>query len=233
MKRQPYFPRTVAARPEWFGNYATQLPIANVTLALPAADLTASVNDARFCEYSSGIYLTKAREFGPAMTASLDELFDGTSAAPFVLPLFTVPALPAGVTAVTAGALRRIFAFVQMIKASPNYTEAIGLQLGIVGSEDASENPLPTFTLKVERGEGCECVKVIFKKYGRQGVVIWSKRGNGGWEMLAIDLSSPYLDERPLLVPGQPEVREYRLQYYDDAAPTGEFTPVQSVTVTP
>lgn len=233
MQRKPYFPRTVAARPEWFGNYAAQLPIANVTLALPAADVTAQVNEARFCEYSCGIYLTKAREFGPAITASVEELLDGSGVAPYVLPLFTVPALPAGVTAVAAGALRRIAAFVQTIKNSPNYTEAIGLQLGIVGSEDAGENPLPTFTLKVERGDGCECVKVIFKKYGRQGVVIWCKRGGGAWEMLAIDLVSPYMDERALLVPGQPEVREYRLQYYDDAAPTGEFTPVQSVTVTP
>ena len=152
---------------------------------------------------------------------------------PYVLPLFTVPALPAGVTAVAAGALRRIAAFVQIIKNSPNYTQAIGLQLGVVGSENAGENPLPTFTLKVERGDGCECVKIIFKKYGRQGVVIWSKRGTGGWEMLAIDLASPYMDERPLLVPTQPEVRDYRLQYYDDAAPTGDFTPIQSVTVTP
>jgi len=76
-------------------------------------------------------------------------------------------------------------------------------------------------------------VKVIIKKYGRQGVVIYSKRGTGTCELLAIDFSSPYMDERPPLVVGQPEVRDYRLQYYDDAAPTGEFTPVQSVTVTP
>ena len=73
------------------------------------------------------------------------------------------------------GLLLRLFAFVQTIKASPNYTEAIGLQLGILGAEDAAENPLPTFTLKVERGDGCQCVKVIFKKYGRQGVVIFSR----------------------------------------------------------
>jgi len=51
--------------------------------------------------------------------------------------------------------------------------------------------------------------------------------------MLGIDLNSPYLDERALLVAGQPEVRDYRLQFYDDDGPTGDFTPIQSVTVTP
>ena len=76
-------------------------------------------------------------------------------------------------------------------------------------------------------------MKVVFKKYGRQGVIIFSRRGGAAWEMLGIDLASPYNDERPLLAAGQPEVREYRLQYYDDAAPAGDFTPVQSVTVTP
>ena len=76
-------------------------------------------------------------------------------------------------------------------------------------------------------------MKVMFKKFGRQGVVIYSKRGGGGWELLAIDLSSPYLDERPLLVAGTPETREYRLQYYDDAAPEGGFTDVSAVTVAP
>jgi hypothetical protein len=51
--------------------------------------------------------------------------------------------------------------------------------------------------------------------------------------MLAIDLNSPYLDERPLLAAGVPETREYRLQFYDDAAPEGGYTEVTSVTVSP
>ncbi|HEY6169382.1 MAG TPA: hypothetical protein VI454_15175, partial [Verrucomicrobiae bacterium] len=174
-----------------------------------------------------------AKEFGTGLSAALDELYSGASGGAYVLPVFTVPALPAGVVAVAAGALERLVLFVQTIKASPHYTDAIGMQLGIVGAEDADENPLPTFTLKVERGGGCECVRVIFKKYGRQGVVVFSRRGNGAWELLAIDLASPYLDERPLLAAGVPEVREYRLQYYDDSTPVGDFTPVQSVTVTP
>ena len=39
MKRQRFFPRTIAARPDWFGNFATQISIANATLGLPAADV--------------------------------------------------------------------------------------------------------------------------------------------------------------------------------------------------
>ena len=137
MKRQPYFPRTVAARPEWFGNFATQLPIANAELGMAAAEVTAIVNDAKFCEYACGPWLTAVREFGPASTAAIDILFDSPSSTPFVLPAFTVPALPATVTAVPPGALTRINDFVRAIKSRPNYTENIGLQLRIVGQDES------------------------------------------------------------------------------------------------
>lgn len=233
MKRQPYFPRTLSKRPEWFANYATQLPLANPILALPAPGVTASVADARFCEYAAGVWLNATREFGPAATASIEQFYGGPGGAAYVLPVFTPPPLPAGVTAVPSGALRRIFAFVQSIKAAPTYTEAIGLQLGIVGKEETTEHPVPTFTLKVERGEGCECVRLNFRKYGRQGVVIYSRRGGGAWEQLAVDLNTPFLDERPLLVATQPEVREYRLQYFERDQATGDFTETQSATLAP
>ena len=233
MKRQQYFPRIVSARPDWLGNFATLLPAANTNLSLPTANITAAVADARYLEYVTGAWVTAAREFGPAATAAIDTLFDGPGPNPFVLPGFAAPTLPAGVAAVGAGALLRIFAFVQMIKASPGYTEQIGLQLGIVGAEDSTENLVPTFTLKVERGETSEVVKITFRKYGRPGVAIYCRRGPGPWEMLAIDLASPYLDARPLLVATTPETREYRLQYYEADAPVGDFTSIASVTVAP
>ena len=131
MKRQRYFPATVAARPEWFGHLAAQLPVAKAELGLPSAEVTAIVADARFCEYVTGAWITAAREFGPAATAAIEELYDGSGASPFVLPAFTAPALPAGVTAVPPGALQRIFTFVQAIKSRPGYNENIGQQLGM------------------------------------------------------------------------------------------------------
>lgn len=233
MKRQPYFPRIISQRPEWFRNYGTELPLANATLALPAPAVANSVADALFCEYACGPYLTAVREFGPAATASVEELLYGPGTSPHVLTVFTPPAL-GGVVPVDSGALERIAKFIQTIKASPNYTEAIGLQLGIVGAEDTVEQDRPTFEVKNERGGGsCECVKILFRKYGRDGVAVYSRRGGGDWELLGIDLASPYLDERPLLVPGTPEVRDYRLQFYDDSAPTGPYTDPKGTTVTP
>lgn len=235
MKRQPYFPRIKSQRPEWFENLALQLPIANATLAFTPAEIDPIVNDARGCAYACGIYLQKAREFGPAATEAIEVLLSGTDGAAFTLPVFTPPPLPAGVTLPTAGALKRIERFVQTIKNRNSYNESIGLQLRIVGHEDATEHLTPEFTAQTERAESgaCECVRLAFKKFGHQAVLIESRRGTGGWEMLGIDLASPYLDARPLLVANQPEVRDYRMQFYDNDAPAGDFTPPISVTVAP
>jgi hypothetical protein len=233
MKRLPFFPSRIAERPAWFHNFATQLPLANAVLGQDATVVANLVKDARYCEYVAGAWLTWARENGERATAALEDLYYGTGGVDFELPVFTPPAPDTGVVVVPVGALTRILDFAVGIKRVPTYSAEIGFQLMIIGNEDTAEHPVPEFTLEVERGSGSECVKVRFKKFKHKGVVIYSRRAGGAWEQLAIDLVSPYLDERPLLVPAQPEAREYRLQYYDDEGANGDFSPVQGVTVNP
>ena len=76
-------------------------------------------------------------------------------------------------------------------------------------------------------------VRIDFTKFTHQGVYIESRRGGGPWGMIGIDTEKPYLDERPLAVAGQPEVREYRLRYWDKGTPNGDWSPVASITVAP
>ena len=76
-------------------------------------------------------------------------------------------------------------------------------------------------------------MKLSFFKYNHMGVYIECRRGAGAFEFLAIDTESPYMDERPLLVVGQPEVREYRMRFWDKGTPNGDWTDVVKVTVSP
>jgi hypothetical protein len=92
---------------------------------------------------------------------------------------------------------------------------------------------VPKFLANIIQGMGQQAVSFTFYKYGHQGVFLESKRGNGAWEFLAIDIESPYVDERPLLVAGQPEVREYRMRFWDKGTPNGDWTDVVKVTVSP
>lgn len=231
MKRQPYYPRLIADQPEWHLNYADQLEAQAATLGLDSGDVSKSAMDSRQLGYALGSWLTAVREFGPGCTAELETLRYGTGGDDFVLPSFVAPPPPGGLTPVKPGALNRIFKYVQTIKSMPAYTEGIGLLLGIVGEEDSAEHAAPEITLKLEQGTGCQCVKVRFKKFGHYAVAIYSRRNGGEWALLGIAAENPFLDERPLATPGQPEMREYRGRFWDSGSESGDWTDIATVTV--
>jgi hypothetical protein len=232
MKRTNYYPSRIGDQVNWLDNFSVKLPVHATGLALADPEVTAAVADAKWGKYVLGSWLTAVRNFSPSTTDAVDDVLTGEGGTVIVLPTFAAPALPAGVTAQLPGTLTRIFALIASMKLSSGYTEAIGTDLGIVGSE-ATEKPLPKFSAETEQGAGCQCVHLRFAKYGHMGVYIESRRGAGTWEFLAIDTESPYEDERPLLVAGQPEVREYRMRFWDKGTPNGDWTDVVRVTVSP
>ena len=232
MKRQNYFPVRMGEQPTWLTNYANALSIHAPDLSISSTDTGASIDDARWCAYGVGTWIATVRAFSPASTDAVDALLTGEGDTVMVLPTFAAPALPSGVTARKPGALTRIFTMVARIKKDPAYTEAMGTDLGIVGSEESS-HAVPKFTAVVQRIGDLQVVRIGFFKYGHEGVFIECRRGGGDWEFLSIDTESPYTDERPLLVPTAPEVREYRMSFWDKGAPNGEWTAATKLTVSP
>ena len=75
-------------------------------------------------------------------------------------------------------------------------------------------------------------MKINFHKNGHMGVWIETLTG-GAWVFLAIDTEIPYLDDRPLAVAGAPEVRKYRLRYWDKGIANGDWSDVATITVGP
>ena len=200
MKRQTYYPSRIGDQVIWLDNYASKLPTYGPTLGVASADVTASVKDAKWCSYVLNLWLGAVRAFSPSTTDAVDNVLTGTGAAAVVLPGFTAPALPAGVTAALPGALNRIFGLAATMKLASAYTEAIGTDLGLVGAA-VTEKPLPKFAANTEQGGANESVRLVFTKYTHMGVYIESRRGTGAWEFLTIDTESPYLDERALAAP--------------------------------
>ena len=237
MKRQDYYPSRIGNQVNWLANYAAKLPTYGTTVGLTAGEVTTSVNDAKWSAYVLGLWLAAVRAFAPSTTDAVDDVLTGQGNAAVVLPTFAAPALPAGVTAALPGALTRIFTLVAKMKLSPNFTEAIGTDLGTVGAAvtPAPSTASPRFlTDLLQGGGGAQTLKITFYKHGHMGVYIESRRGaNGMWNFLGIDTESPYLDERALLAAGQPEVREYRLRFWDKGTPNGDWSDVASVTVSP
>ena len=228
--RQRYYPGDEPKQVIWLTNYRDKIIIHGPSLGLTAGEITDIVADLNF-------YIFLLQTWHPALQNDVKEgttykklVSEGTGPLEPLPAPSTFPSPPAP-PARPPGVLTRVFNQVARIKKSGGYTEPIGTDLGVIGAEDATVHEFPEFTTKVEQGPTGQRVRLPFTKFGHKGVFIESRRGTGAWEMLGIDLESPYLDERPLLVAGQPETREYRMRWYDADGPNGEWSPVQKVTV--
>ena len=232
MKTQRYYPNRAGDQIPWLTNFQAKLPGYETVLGLPGAHVDACVASCNFAIYVLKDWLTAVREFGPAATSATELLLSGSGPAAVVLPTFTTPALPAGVAAVPPGVLTRLFDLVQLIKASPGYTDTIGQDLGIIGAETTTnyDGVAPVVKVKLQPDAVAE---LQFKKQGADCVSIHSMRGTETtWQFLARDTYSPYVDNRPLLVAGTPEVRRYRVRFVVDDVEVGEPFEI-TVTVRP
>jgi hypothetical protein len=233
MKRQRYFPYRIGDQIVWLTNFYTKLPGYEETLGLGSATVTACVASCKFLVYVLQLWLSAVRTFGLAATNTADTLAHGTGPDAIELPTFTAPAPPTGVVPVPPGVLTpRLFDLVQQIKVASGYTEAIGLDLGVVGADPVGSTA-PDFTAEAKSTPTGPQVTLDFTKHGHTGVYIESMRGTTDWEFLATDTFAPYLDTRALLTAGVPEVRQYRMCYWDKGEPTNNWSGAISITVAP
>ena len=114
-------------------------------------------------------------------------------------------------------------------KRMAGFSQAIADALGLGGS--STPKTLPTkvsFKLKVLAGE----VRVDWQKSGLDGVQIFAITAGQPPQMIGMDTSSPYLDSRPLAVPGTMEVRRYMLRGVVKDAVVTEDSDVQEIKFT-
>ena len=234
MKRQDYWPSRMASQVTWLNNWKNKLPAYADIGSIDSGRLAGLVADAAWLIYIYGAWIGWLRSSAEAGTQYLTVISTGISGgSTFPAPVFTPPALPAGTTAAPAGALTRLFKTVQDIKEGTLYTTAVGSDLQIIGAEiNPEDHPVPIFFPKVAQGATAQCVEFTIRHYSHEGVVIDSRRG-GPWEQVGITTARTFCDERPLLDPTKPEVREYRMRYWDKGIANGEWTDIAKVTVAP
>lgn len=241
MLRTAYYPRHISEQITWHLNLAAKLPIYGAGLGLSAGQINNAVADNLTLAYGLGAWRTSVREFGPAGTSSLADLKSGTGGDPYVFTAYTAPTpptLPVGADPVLPGALNRTFGLIRGLKGAPGYTDAKGLDMGIVGSEappppPPGEVPVPEITVTAISGTNNEYGRVKFVKNGHEYLIIECRINGAAYVDLGMSKKSPFIDDRPLLVPGQAEVREYRARYYDNAAPSSGWSDVAKITVGP
>jgi hypothetical protein len=235
MKYQRYFPNTIGEQGIWLSNFIEKLPVHATALELPPSRVEVCIAECKFMHYVLRDWLTGVRTFGRAATAATEMLLTGEKRVPVTLPVFTPPPLPEGVETALAGALNRVFDLVQLIKISPGFTDSIGHDLGIMvtARTPSAARAVPSIKPKVVNGSSNEAVQLGFIKNGHMGVWIEYQRAERPWEYVNIVTESPYLDDRALEVAGVPEVRRYRMRYWDKGEPSSDWSDVLTVTVGP
>ncbi len=119
------------------------------------------------------------------------------------------------------------------IKARATYSDGLGAQLGIVGVKDSHDlsTSRPELT-GIDQTDGV--VILSFSKYNSDGINIYSKRDNDAdWVLLTRATLSPFVDARPLLQAGKPELRQYCATYVLKDKEVGHYSNEVVVNCTP
>jgi hypothetical protein len=225
MSTSHFFPTTESAQIIWLTHYALQLPVNGPTCGIGNEEITNTQTDITSYFFMLQQWHPASQRDGKEFTAHKQLMIFGSGSVPLPYPQPTL--FPNPPPASIPGIQKRLFSQIARIKASPNYTEVIGKDLGIIAIPDTVEHPVPEFWLTAEFGLETPQVRIDFTKYGHEGIWIESRINEGEWAFLAIDTVKPYLDKRPLIAGNTLETREYRLRWWDKSEAHGEWTGVQ------
>jgi hypothetical protein len=224
-----YLPTEEGALVVWFNDHAAGVAIHGANVGFSAGEITQAATDAALVSHAvngRSLYMSKAQEFTAykdiLLYAPINTPMPGTPSAP------VLSALPLG--ALTA-CVPRARARAERMKAHPNYTQAMGEDCRIVSPAEPPPPSQPTLQAQVLTGFQ---VRLLFAMLGHAQIEIVSRRaGETEWTLLTFDTNSPYLDARPPLVAGQPEIREYQARFRDNDVPVGDWSDIVSATAQP
>ena len=201
--KNDFIPATMAELDTWEVNFKEKIGAISTTLNIDTADVAATLTrvDAHRNSYASMV--------GTRAAAKASTSTNATSERDAVL------------------ATRQLTA---RIKAAKGYTESMGNDLKIIGTDTSVDKTLlkPMLTASIEGA----LVVLKFNKNRTSGVHIYCRRATEKeFTFLAVDTASPYHDNRTNLVAGQSEKREYKAWYFEDEAIIGQEGDVVSISI--
>jgi hypothetical protein len=224
-----WYPKTLAALIPWHENFAAQAIVSGTSLGLTAAQVT-QINADKNNVLTMLSALEQANSYRAAITEFKDLLFNS----PADTPTETPPSPPdglvfPGVDQPVMGIEARTREYAAIIKASPAYSPDDGVQYGIVGTAPAppSTPTLEAFALTASQ------VRLRIGKKGYAVLAVDSRRGGGDWEQIGVSMLDEFIDTRAPLAPGEPELREFRVQGMVENARVGDYSEVATVSTVP
>lgn len=222
-----WYPTTLADRIAWHANFAAQAATNGTTLGLTAGQVTQIATDSANVA-AIVTYLASVAAFGQAVTAWKDIMLDGELNAP-VPAAPGVPSPPLLGLGTAASIQARTRQFAALIRASLGYTPEQGEHYGIVAPASAG----PTTPSLVATALTGSQVSLAVGKGGYSVVAIDGRVAGGAWSQIGVSMTATYVDGRPPVVGGAPELREYRAQGMDNNARVGALSAIVSAVTVP
>jgi len=206
--------------------FADRLPTYSSTVGVTTAEKNSATADALFFAFILS-WLVMFRDFATQATAYKDNARKG------IVILTAIPVAPEPDTApaqVSGNIQKRFSDLAGRIKKSPNYTPAIGRDLGIVApsSPFVPGDGKPVLTVKLVEG-GFPQIK--YKKGKYSGAKIEKEKG-GEWDLVTISTPPKFIDRTDFPATGQSKIVKYRAIYMYKGVAAGQYSEVFTITVT-
>ncbi|HMO82229.1 MAG TPA: hypothetical protein PKD24_15740 [Pyrinomonadaceae bacterium] len=223
------FPKSEAEIEQLIDRLEAELPAYQVLLGLTVGDMVRLSNAKANFHYIrdvAGEISGKKESFQDFKNA----MFNGPETPTIDPPVFPVIALP---ELHEQGIIPFIRSLIKQLKASPNYTEAIGEVLDLVVDSPDHLNPgdiVPELRLKsIEDGE----VEIKFSKQGLDAIRIdWRVKDTTEWQNAGTFTTSPAIHSHPS-TDGKPEAREYRGRLLKKNVPVSQYSAIYTVVTNP
>ena len=202
-------------------NYESKLPLKSDQIVAIQNLCTAFINAFNATEQS--------RQTMSAMTAWRDEVFYGEPVGSEAEAAPSFPAAPTGTF--TLGVVKQLFEYRDLIVASPGYTDAIGEDLGIVGTMQPSR-PSSDYTpeLKATTSIGYQ-VNIQGSMQGMDALRVEYAPKGGNFTTVAFLTNTPGGFQITPGTPGQPEKGHIRAVYIKKNEVFGNYSADYPVTV--
>jgi hypothetical protein len=226
--RVSYLPSSDADRAVWLNNFAAKIGTYATSVGITAAEVTSITNDKAFFQYV--VNMVDAYKQTLNNLTSYKNMLKHAVGQQHIGAIPTAPALGAAPAAVTEGVFDRISKFVQRIKASINYTEAIGEDLGIIAPDSVIDPTTLQPVLKVKLDAGRPHIKS--SKGVADAIDLYVDRKDGaGFILLGRLLKADYIDTANLPSATPLAEWDYKARYVIGNDPVGLMSAVESIVV--
>lgn len=227
-------PQSNSKKIEFLTLFKTNFPPEGASLSFNSDEIETAVIACETIIYSIKL-ADFAKTFSKSCTAFKESKMKGRikTETGDIVPSFSAPEPPAEIYQGNAvGYLQKIF---KRIKAQPDYSEGVGLNLGIVPPKAAPLNLREAAPkgLKIQSLSN-SVVRIDWRKGKFDGVIVKSQfLGEIQWFEIGRDIHSPFIDTRPPREAGKPEVRRYRLYYMLNDEAVGEPSAILETATMP